>query len=41
MAEYRKRGKTWEAYLNVGKDAEGNYIKKFKGGFKTKKEVEA
>lgn len=34
-----KRGKTWQIELTLGKDASGARIRKFKGGFKTKKEA--
>ena len=34
-----KRGKTWQIELTLGKDAAGARIRKFKGGFSTKKEA--
>jgi integrase len=34
-----KRGKTWQIELTLGKDNAGARIRKFKGGFKTKKEA--
>ena len=34
-----KRGKTWQIELTLGKDDAGMRIRKFKGGFKTKKEA--
>lgn len=34
-----KRGKTWQIELTLGKDDTGVRIRKFKGGFKTKKEA--
>ena len=40
MANFRKRGKTWQFRLSY-KDNNGEYKKFEKGGFKTKKEAEA